>query len=66
MLFKDYMKANRWNYGTLAKELNVNRITIANWDNRVTAPTVYQAKKLADLLGVKLDELLEEENKGEK
>lgn len=61
MLFKEHMKANRWNYGTLAKELNVNRITIANWDYKVTAPTVYQAKKLADLLGIKLDELLKEE-----
>ena len=59
MLFKDYMKLNRWNYGTLAEELGVNRITISNWDNNVTAPSVYQAKRLADLLGIKLDDLLE-------
>jgi transcriptional regulator with XRE-family HTH domain len=59
VLFKDYMKLNRWNYGTLAAELGVSRITVSNWDNKVTAPSVYQAKRLADLLGVKLDEILE-------
>lgn len=60
VLFKNYMKLNRWNYGTLAKELGVNRITVSNWDNNVTAPNVYQAKQLADLLGIKLDDILEQ------
>jgi DNA-binding XRE family transcriptional regulator len=62
------MKKNRWNYGLLAKELKVNRITISNWDKKITAPTLYQARKLAELLGTTLDDLFvekEKENTGE-
>ena len=59
MLFKHYLEKNRWNYGSLAKALNVSRITIASWDKGTTAPSVYQAKKLTELLGVKLEDLFQ-------
>jgi transcriptional regulator with XRE-family HTH domain len=63
MLFKNYLKKNRWTYGSLAKEMNVSRVTIANWDKGTTSPTLEQTKKLVDLLGIEFIELLE---RGEK
>ena len=57
MLFKNYLKKNRWTYGELAKEIGVNRITISSWDKGETTPNLYQAKKLVELLGINLEDL---------
>ena len=50
MLFKEYMKQNRYNYSTLAEALGVNRITVNNWDKGTTSPTLKQFSQLCDLL----------------
>lgn len=59
MLFKEYLKKNRWNYGSLAKEIGVSRITIASWDKGATSPSLQQAKKLIELLGIEFNDLFE-------
>lgn len=70
MLFKDLMAKNRWNYTTLAKELGVSRLTIANWDSGVTSPSLFYADQLCKLLGIDVTEIfkraeqLKERNNG--
>jgi transcriptional regulator with XRE-family HTH domain len=58
MLFKQYMKVNRWSYLTLAEALNVSRLTIANWDKGVTSPNLGQVELLCKLLEVEPKELI--------
>ena len=70
MLFKDLMAKNRWNYTTLAKELGVSRLTIANWDSGVTSPSLFYADQLCKLLEIDVTEIfkraeqLKEKNNG--
>ena len=59
MLFREYLKKNRWNYGSLAKEIGVSRVTIASWDKGATSPSLQQAKQLVDLLGIEFNDLFE-------
>ena len=65
MLFKEYLKKNRWNYGSLAKELGVSRVTIASWDKGDTSPNLQQTKKLIDLLDIEFEDLFERGEKNE-
>jgi DNA-binding XRE family transcriptional regulator len=58
MLFKEFLKKNRYNYNTLAEKLGVSRITIASWDNGVTSPTIKQVSDLCRLLDVEPDEII--------
>lgn len=58
MLFKQYMKTNRWSYLSLAEALNVSRLTIANWDKGVTSPNLRQVEMLCNLLEVEPKELI--------
>jgi len=57
LLFKNYLKKNRWTYGELAKEIGVSRVTIASWDKGVTVPNLYQTKQLIELLGINFEDL---------
>ena len=43
----------------VAEVLNVSRQTISKWELNETLPDVYQAKKLAQLYGMSVDELIE-------
>lgn len=58
MLFKQYMKKNRWSYLSLAEALKVSRLTIANWDKGVTSPNLKQVELLCNLLEVEPKELM--------
>ncbi len=58
MLFKEFLKKNRYNYNTLADELGVSRITVASWDSGVTSPTIKQVSDLCRLLDVQPDEII--------
>lgn len=44
---------------TVAEKLGVSRQTISMWETNETVPDIYQAKKLAKLYVLSLDELIE-------
>lgn len=44
---------------TVAEKLGVSRQTISKWETEETVPDIYQAKKLAKLYNLSLDELIE-------
>lgn len=43
----------------VAEKLGVSRQTISKWETEETAPDIYQAKKLAKIYGLSLDELID-------
>jgi predicted transcriptional regulator len=63
LLFKDQMKKQRYNYGSMANVLGVTRITVSNWDRGITSPTLFQAKSISDLLDMEVKELLDNAKK---
>ena len=44
---------------TVAEKLGVSRQTVSKWETNETVPDIYQAKKLAKLYNLTLDELIE-------
>ena len=42
----------------VAEKLGVSRQTISKWETEETVPDIYQAKKLAKIYGLSLDELI--------
>lgn len=44
---------------TVAEKLGVSRQTVSKWETDETVPDIYQAKKLAKLYNLSLDELIE-------
>ena len=42
----------------LAEKLNVSRQTISKWETNETTPDIYQAKKMALLYNISLDDLV--------
>ena len=44
----------------LARVLGVSRQTVCGWESGSRTPGLKQAKKLADVLGCKLDDLVEQ------
>lgn len=46
----------------LAKQCGVSQQTFSNWVNNKTQPDLKQSAVLARILGISLDELIEEEN----
>ena len=44
----------------IARQLNVSRGTIDNWEKGATKPTLPMAVKLAELLGIPLQQLIDE------
>ncbi len=44
---------------TVAEKLGVSRQTISKWETDETVPDIYQAKKLAKLYNLSLDDLIE-------
>jgi transcriptional regulator with XRE-family HTH domain len=47
-----------WNQEDLAKELNVSKGSVGNWESGANIPTPAGLKRLADTLGVSIDFLL--------
>lgn len=43
----------------VAEKLGVSRQTVSKWETDETVPDIYQAKKLAKLYNLTLDELIE-------
>ena len=44
---------------TVAEKLGISRQTISKWETDETVPDIYQAKKLAKIYNLSLDELIE-------
>lgn len=44
--------------GGLAKRVGVSESTVANWENGKAEPSVFQAYKVADALGLGIDDLI--------
>ena len=51
-------KKSGWSQEEVAGRLGVSRQTISKWELDETLPDIYQSKKLANLYGVSLDELI--------
>ena len=44
----------------LAKSLNVSRTTVTMWENNKSLPSITTVKKIAEVLGCTVDDLLKE------
>ena len=59
MLFKELRKKNGYKtQSSLAKELNVEQSTIANWETGLRKPRIDMLSKIAEALNVSTDEVL--------
>ena len=66
-MFNEKLKALRCSINftqvDLAKELNVTKQCVSNWENNNIMPSIEMLIKLADLFGVSTDFLLERDNR---
>lgn len=44
----------------LAKEIGVSSVTVSKWENGLMSPTVTRLKTVADVLGVRVEELIKQ------
>ena len=54
-----YRKKKGLSQEEVAEKLGVSRQTISKWETEETVPDIYQAKKLAKIYGLSLDELID-------
>ena len=54
-----YRKKKGLSQEEVAEKLGVSRQTISKWETKETVPDIYQAKKLAKIYGLSLDELID-------
>lgn len=54
-----YRKKKGLSQEEVAEKLGVSRQTISKWKTKETVPDIYQAKKLAKIYGLSLDELID-------
>ena len=47
----------------LAKRLDISMVTIRSWERKETSPNVHMILQLNDLLGIPLDDLVEDYQK---
>lgn len=50
----------------LADKVDVSRQTVSNWETGQTIPDLYQAKKIADIFKITIDELIDNKSSEEK
>lgn len=48
----------RWSQEYVARQMEVSRATVDNWEKGRTEPTITAARKLASLFGITMEELL--------
>ncbi len=61
-LLATYRKQNNLNQEKLAKKLNVSRSTVAMWENNSNEPDHKTLVKIASILNISIDDLLENKN----
>ncbi len=57
---KAYRRRSGLGQRELAEEIGVTRLTIARYESGARTPDVYTLKKIADRLGCKIDDLVDE------
>lgn len=55
----DIRRKNGYSQEDIAEKLGVTRQTVSKWETGETVPDIYQAKKMAQIYKISLDELLE-------
>ena len=55
---RKYRKAAKVSQEDLAEKLGINRATVSKYETGAISPTIDQAQKIADILGITLAELL--------
>ncbi|UAT29393.1 helix-turn-helix domain-containing protein [Bacillus badius] len=60
---KKLIEGSKYKRDYIRKELGISPNTLRNWSNGETEPTYTQARKLAELLEVPMEELYEETKK---
>ena len=58
----ELLRVSKYRREFILKELDISKNTLSNWVSGKTYPTVDKAYILADLLGVKVDDLYERDN----
>ncbi len=61
--FEFIRKKLRWSFSSIAKELNINRKTVSNWEKGVTEPSDKRILELANIFGVSVDKISDAEKK---
>ena len=56
---KEYRKQRQWTQEELAKQLNVTRQAVSNWERDKTLPDVYLLKEIAAVFDMTLDQYME-------
>lgn len=51
-------KGNNYTQEKLADKLNITRQTLSNWESNITSPDLEQAKRIAELFNISLDDLV--------
>lgn len=51
-------KGNNYTQEKLANKLDVTRQTLSNWESDITSPDLAQAKRIAEIFNVSLDDLV--------
>lgn len=59
MTLKDYRKNKGLTQADVAKRFNIKQSTVAMWESGASIPRTENITKLADLLGISVDQLLE-------
>ena len=52
-------KKDNYTQEKLSEKLSISRQTLLNWENEITSPDINQAKKIAEIFKVSLDDLLD-------
>ena len=60
---KKAMQVHRYNQRTLAEVVGVSRVSVNNWLNKKTKPSIYDIRKLAQVLELEEDFVKKEFNK---
>ena len=57
-MFTDFRKKSGLSQSQLAKKLNVSQQSISQWENGTREPSIEMLKKLAEIFGCTIDELV--------
>ena len=53
-----------WSQEFVARQMEVSRATIVNWERGNTEPSISEAVKLAKLFGITVEEFLSDQDEG--
>lgn len=59
MSFRELLKSKRWNYSTLARQLNVHPSVVRKWAIKTCTPSPKRIKEIAQTLECTTDEVID-------